>query len=121
MTQIYYDGKCGLCSREINYYRDRDKNHSIEWIDVTSEPECLQQDGISLATALKHMHARRDDGRLVKGVDAFIAIWQHIPGWQTVARLAALPVIRQCLDVGYELFAWFRFKSYRHCRVSTHK
>ena len=116
--KVFYDGKCGLCAREIDYYRRRDTQEAIEWVDVTVEQAALAQDGITLATALKHMHARMQDGQLVRGVDAFIAIWKYIPGWQSLAKIAALPVIKQCLDVGYEIFAWVRFKSYRHCRVS---
>ncbi len=116
---VFYDGKCGLCAREIDYYRRRDTHEAIDWIDVTIEQEALQKDGISLATALKHMHARLEDGRLVKGVDAFIAIWKHIPRWQSCAKIAALPVIKPLLDIGYEVFAWVRFKSYRHCRVTV--
>ena len=118
MIQIYYDGKCGLCAREINYYRKKDTQQLIEWVDVTSQPESLQQHDISLATALKHMHARLEDGKLVRGIDAFIAIWRRIPGWQSIAKFASLPLIRPALDIGYEIFAWLRFKSYRHCRAA---
>ena len=118
MIQVFYDGKCGLCAREINYYRNKDSAHNIDWVDVNERFDELNKLDIPLATALKHMHARLEDGRLVTGVDAFIAIWQRIPGWQGMAGCASLPLVRQLLAKLYEVFAWLRFKSYRHCRIS---
>ncbi|MEQ8290462.1 MAG: DUF393 domain-containing protein [Gammaproteobacteria bacterium] len=119
MIQVYYDGKCGLCAREINYYRQRDTQQLIDWVDVTSQLDCLQECDISLATALKHMHARLENGELIRGVHAFIAIWHRIPGWQPLAKFASLPLIKPGLAICYEVFAWLRFRSYRHCRIST--
>lgn len=118
MIQVFYDGKCGLCAREINYYRNKATTDTIDWVDVNERFDELQDVNLSLSTALKHMHVRFDDGRIEKGVNAFIAIWQRVPGWRAMARLASLPLLKQLLDILYEVFAWLRFKSYRHCRIS---
>ncbi len=119
MIKVFYDGKCGLCAREIAYYRSRDKAEAIEWVDVTDSSQgTLMQLDISVATALKHMHAQLEDGTLVRGVDAFIEIWQRIPGWQKLATLASFKPIKLALDLLYEAFAYIRFKCYRHCRIA---
>ncbi len=118
MIKVFYDGKCGLCRREIAYYKKRDTQSLIDWIDVMEDRKILQQHQISEATALKHMHALMEDGQLVKGMDAFIAIWQRIPGWQWAASTANVKPIKILLDLVYEVFAYVRFKSYRHCRIA---
>jgi predicted DCC family thiol-disulfide oxidoreductase YuxK len=35
--RVYYDGLCPLCSREIAYYRIKDRPNLIDWIDITGE------------------------------------------------------------------------------------
>ncbi len=118
MIKVFYDGKCGLCAREIAYYKVRDKDAAIEWVDVSSSHATLDALDISVATALKHMHAQLEDGRLVRGVDAFIQIWQRIPGWQKLASVASFKPMKVILDFFYEVFAYIRFKCYRHCRIT---
>jgi hypothetical protein len=42
------------------------------------------------------------------GLDAFIAIWQRVPGFSWLARLAQIPGIYFAMNVGYHLFARVR-------------
>ena len=120
MIKVFYDGKCGLCRREIDYYRRRDSASLIEWVDVTQHREILYSYQLSEATALKHIHALLEDDKLVKGMDAFIAIWRRIPGWHWPATIASFTPVKLLLDLAYEVFAFIRFKSYQHCRVASH-
>lgn len=119
MIKVFYDGKCGLCQREVDYYRRRDNASLIEWVDVTKHREIPHSYQLSEATALKHMHALLEDDRLVRGMDAFIAIWRRIPGWQWFAAVASFMPVKLLLGLAYEVFAFIRFKSYRHCRVAS--
>ena len=32
--KVYFDGNCGLCSKEINYYRKIDKKNIFEWVNI---------------------------------------------------------------------------------------
>ena len=110
----YYDGKCGLCRREIQYYQKRVQPEHIIWHDVTvsndTPPDVSQYD------LLLHMHVQKDEC-LYRGIDAFILLWQHVPGWNWMARLFAFPPIKFIATLAYELFARIRFMAYPHCRI----
>ena len=70
MITVFYDGKCGLCSKEINYYKKISDDGIFNWQDVTESAEYLKQQGISLSEGLKLLHAKDSDGKLHIGVDA---------------------------------------------------
>lgn len=48
MITVFYDGKCGLCSKEINYYRKIAPNDIFDWQDITKSADELKKEGISL-------------------------------------------------------------------------
>ena len=48
MIIVFYDGKCGLCSKEINYYRKIAPNDIFDWQDITKSADELKKEGISL-------------------------------------------------------------------------
>ena len=56
----------------------------------------------------KVMHVKRSDGSLAVRVDAFIAIWETLPGYCWLARRARFPLIRPVLEVGYDAFVAIR-------------
>ena len=43
LTKVFYDGKCGLCSKEINYYKRIAPKNIFEWHDIASNPEKLKE------------------------------------------------------------------------------
>lgn len=118
MITVFYDGKCGLCSREINHYRQVAPEGIFHWQDITVSDEELQKAGVSLAEGLKLLHAKDQTGQLHVGVDAFILIWQQLKRWRLLAVIVALPLIRQCVNWLYEAFAEWRFKRLKHCQIA---
>lgn len=110
MIKIFYDGKCGLCSKEINYYKKVAPKGLFVWIDITSSNDILEQENLNLEETLKLLHAKDNKGKLHIGVDAFIMIWQQLKYWKILAAIVSLPIIRQIANVGYEIFANWRFK-----------
>ena len=43
MIKVFYDGKCGLCAKEINHYKEIAPQGIFEWVDVTESPKRLEQ------------------------------------------------------------------------------
>ncbi|MFT7460831.1 MAG: hypothetical protein ACI909_003521, partial [Planctomycetota bacterium] len=43
MIRVFYDGKCGLCSKEINHYRRIARNGVFNWPDITESAEDLKK------------------------------------------------------------------------------
>ena len=76
MLTVYYDGKCGLCRREIEYYKRLAPADRFVWLDIATDPAGLTTVDISQADALRRLHARDSSGTIYVGVAAFIAIWQ---------------------------------------------
>ena len=56
MIEVFFDGKCGLCSKEISYYQGIAPVGIFVWKDIANDPAPLQEHGITQADALRHLH-----------------------------------------------------------------
>ena len=119
MIEIFYDGKCGLCRKEIDYYRRHAKMGVFVWRDIATDPSCLLVHNISQADALRRLHARDASGAWHIGVDAFIVIWRQIGVWKLLAILVSTPGIKQLADTAYNRFADYRFARLDHCQIAA--
>ena len=119
MITVFYDGKCGLCAKEIDYYRKIAVDGVFAWQDITASADELKQAGIRLSEGLKLLHAKDADGKLHVGVDAFILIWKQLQWWRFLALFIALPLIRQIANMAYKVFANWRFKRLKHCQLAA--
>lgn len=99
-AEIYYDGGCPICRREIAAYQRMDGMEAAAWRDVAVE----QVTDLDRETALARFHARRADGTLVSGAEAFLAVWRLSPRLAPVARLLDRTPFRQALELGYRGF-----------------
>jgi len=119
MIRIFYDGACGMCSREINHYRKIAPSGVFDWVDVMGDQTALANEPISLADALMELHAKDNDGIMHVGVDAFVLIWRHIPRWRLAAKIAGLPPVNAVLRAVYPVFARWRFSRLAHCQIAA--
>lgn len=53
---------------------------------------------------MKRFHVRGNDGLLLSGAAAFVAVWHTLLRWRLAVRLAGLPGIIEILEVAYRLF-----------------
>jgi len=118
MITVFYDGKCSLCSKEINHYRKIAPDGIFKWQDITKSTDELNKEGITLTEGLKLLHAKDNNGEIHVGVDAFILIWTQLKRWRVLAILAGLPMIRQIADMAYRIFANERFRRLQHCQFA---
>ncbi len=82
--EVWFDGDCPLCRREIALLRRLDRRGAIVFTDVaTGQGVCP----IDRAELLSRFHAR-EDGRLVSGAEAFAAMWRAIPMLAPFGHLA---------------------------------
>lgn len=117
MITVFFDGKCGLCSKEIQHYQRIAPMGVFDWQDITQTTDLLQQHGISIESALKLLHAVDQHGNVHIGVDAFILIWKQLRAWKLMAFIVDLPIIRQLANFTYRRFAEWRFKRLPHCKA----
>jgi predicted DCC family thiol-disulfide oxidoreductase YuxK len=119
MLTVFYDGQCGLCAKEINYYRKIAPPGIFNWQDITQSTDAINAEGISLAQGLKLLHVKNHDGTLHTGVDAFILIWKQLKRWRLLATLISLPIAYQLTKLVYITFANWRFKRLKHCQLAA--
>ena len=115
---IFYDGKCGLCSKEIEHYRKIAPRGIFHWQDITQSMVLLSDHGGSLSEGLKKLHAVDESGKLLRGVDAFILIWQQLDYWKMLAFIVRLPGIYKVAGWLYDAFAQWRFSRLDHCQLA---
>ena len=116
MITVFFDDKCGLCSKEIAHYQKIASNE-FEWIPISTDKERLQKYGIDTVDALKLLHVVDHSGVVHQGVDSFFVIWRHLKRWRYLAAIASLPLIHQTLRKLYLTFAEWRFRRLSHCRA----
>jgi predicted DCC family thiol-disulfide oxidoreductase YuxK len=110
---VFYDGACPLCRREITHYRRMDRETRLRWVDAAAEAEELARHGLSLQAAMAELHVLDAAGRWQRGVDAFLVIWQHLPGYRWLGRLVHWLHLRRPLGFFYRRFAAWRYR--RRC------
>lgn len=121
MIDVYFDGKCGLCSKEIRYYQTIAPSGVFTWHDIAHDPAPLATLGISQEAALRRLHVIDKNKTRHQGVDAFIVIWQKLPYWSLLALFARLPIIHKIAQIAYNRFADYRFKNLDHCQIFLKK
>jgi predicted DCC family thiol-disulfide oxidoreductase YuxK len=119
VISVFYDGQCGLCRREIEHYRSVAPEGVFDWIDITKAPEQAAAVGIDYLDGLRALHVLSADGRLLTGVESFLAIWKALPRWRLLAALVALPGVHWAARLLYARFADWRFKrlGYGACEI----
>jgi len=119
MVEVFFDGKCGLCSKEIRYYQRIAPANRFIWQDIAHDPQPLAKLGLSQAEALKYLHVRDKTGQLYIGLDAFIVIWLNLPkGWRYLAFISRLPILHFLGSFLYRRFAAYRFARLSHCQLA---
>ena len=102
-STVYFDGSCPLCRAEIGYYRRKDQDRALCFIDI-SETSAVPPEGITQERAMKRFHVRASDGRVLSGAAAFVEIWTRLPKWRWAASAASLPGGLIALEWGYRFF-----------------
>lgn len=103
---LYYDGQCPLCSKEMAKLGTM-CGGGLELRDIHQLPA---SDALpDRDTLLRTLHLRTADGRLLTGIDANVAAWQHTrlgPLWAWLRW----PLIKPCADFCYNLWAERRYR-----------
>ncbi len=114
VVQVFYDGDCPLCSKEIALLKRMDRRERVLFTDIAApdfDPAAL---GRSWEALMDRIHGRLPDGTWIEGVEVFRQLYAAVGlGW--VASLMRLPVISWLLDWSYEVFAKNRLRWTGRC------
>ena len=117
-VEVFFDGECPLCAREISMLRRLDQRQRIRFTDIASPRFDAAQLGSTRAELMRRIHARLPDGTMIEGVEVFRRLYAAV-GFGTLVRLTRVPGIVQLLDVGYALFAKHRLRLTGRCSAVT--
>lgn len=109
-VQVFYDGDCPLCMREIRLLRRLDRQRGrIRFTDIAAPRFDAAAWGTDQAALMGHIHGRLPDGRWIRGVEVFRQLYAAV-GFGWLVALTRLPGIRHGLDAAYEVFARNRLR-----------
>ncbi len=106
--EVFYDGKCPLCRREIEMIRRKDKLNQLLLTDISAAG--FEPTDVPLQELMAVIHGRNPDGSYVQGVEVFRQIYSRI-GFKFFVQLSRLLLVNNLLDWAYYLFAKIRYWS----------
>lgn len=109
--EVFYDGGCPLCRKEINHYIRLDTEQRVNWRDIWQARETLTKRGVEFSDAMKWLHTTDHNGDLHRGAYSFVVIWRELPYYRWLARLVVRLKLIGLMDVLYQRFARRRFRS----------
>ena len=113
--EVFYDGQCRLCTKEINLLRRFDSHSRIVFTDIAADGfDSIERTGIPFETLMDEIHGRFESGELVTGVEVFRQLYGRV-GFRWAVGATRLYGIRHALDSGYSIFARNRLKWTGRC------
>lgn len=111
--EVYYDGDCPLCRREIDWLRRLDRRRRIRFTNIAA-PGFQLPNGRTFDQLMAEIHARLPDGTWITGVEVFRQLYGAVccPLLMAPTRL---PGVSQLLDWGYRVFARNRLRLTGRC------
>lgn len=116
--EVFYDGECPLCMREIRLLRRLDRQGRIAFTDIADPDFRAEEVGIPHQTLMARIHGRLPDGSLVEGVEVFRRLYAAV-GYRRLVALTRVPGISHLLDLAYRAFAANRLRLTGRCEAGT--
>ncbi len=114
-VEVFYDGDCPLCMREIRMLMRRDKRHRIQFTDIAAASfDAAAYDGRTWQSFMDRIQGRLPDGTWIEGVEVFRRLYTAI-GFRWLVAPTRLPGISHLLGLAYRTFAKNRLKWTGRC------
>ena len=115
--EVFFDGGCPLCRREITFLRRWDRRRKIRFTDISAADFEAAAVGMTDETLMAEMHGRLPNGTWLRGVEVFRRMYAAV-GFGPLVFLSRLPLISQVLDWGYAIFARNRLRLTGRCSAN---
>ena len=119
-VEVFYDGECPLCVREIKMLRRLDRHHRIRFSDIADPAFSPATFGMTMKDFMDEIQGRLPNGQWLTGVEVFRRLYSAI-GLKPVVALTRLPGISHGLELGYRIFAKNRLRLTGRCDDGTCK
>jgi len=103
-AEIYYNGDCPVCRTEMEHYANvcATTRPELHFIDSTRHPQEFARCGLRREHLERRVYVRDGEGRILSGMPAIVALWWKMPGYERLAKMLSLPVIRPISVVLYD-------------------
>jgi predicted DCC family thiol-disulfide oxidoreductase YuxK len=115
--EVFYDGDCPLCMKEISMLMHRDRQSRISFTDIARADFDPSNVGVTQEVLMRRIHGRLPDGSLIEGVEVFRRLYAAI-GFGPIVWLTRIPVVSHALDLAYSIFAKNRLRLTGRCSES---
>ena len=106
---IFYDSFCPLCVAEMKQLSELDSAHRLRLEDIHAPEFTRRFPHIDVKAAGRVLHAQYANGELIFGLDVTHQSWAAVGRKRWIAILR-WPVIRWFSNLGYRLFARYRYE-----------
>ena len=102
--ELYYDGACPVCRREVRALRRLDRRARLRFVDIAAEEFDAASVGVAQRELEARIHGRLPDGTMVEGVEVFRRAYAAV-GLAALVAPTRWPGIAPLLDRAYGWFA----------------
>lgn len=113
-VEVFYDGDCPLCLREIKLLRWMDRRKRIRFSDIAKPSFRASDYGKTMQEFMDEIQGRLPDGSWIIGVEVFRRLYTAV-GLRPLVALTRIPGISHGLDLGYRVFAKNRLRLTGRC------
>ncbi len=117
-VEVFFDGGCPLCVREINMLRRWDRQQRIRFTDIDATAFSAEALGKTYEDLMARIQGRLPDGTWIEGVEVFRRLYSAV-GFGPVVWVTRLPGISQLMNLGYRIFARNRLRLTGRCVGKT--
>jgi predicted DCC family thiol-disulfide oxidoreductase YuxK len=105
--EVFFDSKCPLCRREIEWLRRLDRQQRILFTDIVDPAFDPSSIGRTREELMAQIHGRLPNGEWSVGVETLRRLYWAV-GFHKLVAFSRWPIVRQGLSVGYWAFAKIR-------------
>ena len=98
-SEVFFDGGCPLCVREINLLRRWDRPQRIRFTDINAEDFSAEAYGKTHEDLMARIQGRLPDGTWIEGVEVFRQLYSAV-GFGPVVWVTRLPGISFLMNLG---------------------
>jgi predicted DCC family thiol-disulfide oxidoreductase YuxK len=113
-VEVFFDGACPLCMREIRMLRSRDHAQKIQFTDIAAPTFDAHTYATTQAELMAKIRGRLPDGTWIEGVEVFRRLWGAV-GFRRLVAFSRLWGVSHLLRGFYHLFAKHRLRLTGRC------
>lgn len=114
--EVFFDGDCPLCSKEIKFLKKLDKQNKIVFTDIADKNFEASNYGLTFDDFMAEIRGRLPDGTMISGVEVFRRLYGAV-GLDWTVAITRWPVVSSVLDIGYKWFAKNRLRFTGRCNL----